>query len=86
MGFNNVGPLTLLVQGQSVRWTYAWNGEDHGAQYASADVKRPSQGAVHVAFDQEKSLDNNGTATYAVSIKNIGPGACWHNLQGGGFS
>jgi hypothetical protein len=39
---------------------------DHGTQFASADVKAPNQGAVHMADQQSKRKDNNGNATYFV--------------------
>jgi hypothetical protein len=85
MAFGNVGPLTFLAEGQSVNWSYSYGG-DHGTQYASADVKTPNQGAVHLADQQRKRLDNSGNATYFVDITNQGPGGCFHNLQGGGVS
>jgi hypothetical protein len=53
---------------------------------ATADMKTPNQGAVHLADNQRKKKDNNGVATYYVHIVNQGPGGCWHNLQGGGMS
>lgn len=85
MAFNNVGGLVFLNEGASVYWEY-WFGGDRGTQFASADVKTPSQAAWHLADNQRKNKDNNGDATYSVSIYNQGPGPCWHNLQGGGMS
>jgi len=85
MAFNNVGPLTFLAQGQSASWNYSYGG-DHGVQYASADIKTPNQGGVHLADQQRKEKDNNGNATYFVHITNQGPGGAFHNLQGGGVS
>jgi hypothetical protein len=86
MAFNNVGPLTYLPQGGSAYWWYNRNnGQDFGTQFASADIKTPNSGAVHVAYDQKKQKLNNGTTTYFVTITNQGPGPCWHNLQGGGM-
>ena len=85
MAFNNVGPLTFLAPGQTAFWSYTY-GADHGTQFASADVKTPNQGAVHLADQQGKSKDNNGNATYFVAIHNRGVGGCFHNLQGGGMS
>lgn len=87
MAFNNVGPLTYLAPGQTAYWWYSYgNGQDRGTQFASADVKTPNQGAVHLADQQRKEKDNNGTANYYVNITNQGPGGCFHNLQGGGMS
>jgi hypothetical protein len=85
MAFNGLGDQVFLAEGASAYWSY-WFGGDRGTQFASADVKIPNQGAVHVAYDQCKSKDNNGNATYYVTITNRGPGGCFHNLQGGGMS
>lgn len=85
MAFNNLGPQTSLSPGQWTYWEY-WFGGDRGTQFASADVKIPSQAAWHVAYDQRKRKDNNNNATYSVTIRNDGPGVCWHNLQGGGLA
>jgi hypothetical protein len=85
MAFNNLGPLTSLAPGQSFYWWYNFGG-DHGTQFASADIKTPNQGGVHLADNQRKMKDNNGNATYYVRITNQGPGSCFHNLQGGGMS
>jgi hypothetical protein len=85
MAFNNVGPLTFLSPGQTAFWSYSY-GDDHGTQFASADVKTPNLGAVHLADQQRKRKDNNGVATYFVDIHNQGAGGCFHNLQGGGMS
>jgi hypothetical protein len=83
MAFVNVGPLTFLNAGATTYWWYGW-GADHGTQFATADIKTPNSGAVHLAFDQRKVRDNSGNSTYYVAITNQGPGPCWHNLQGGG--
>jgi hypothetical protein len=85
MAFNNVGALTFLAQGQTASWNYSYPA-DHGTQFASADVKTPNQGAVHLADQQRKRKDNNGNAAYFVNITNQGPGGAFHNLQGGGMS
>jgi hypothetical protein len=85
MAFNNVGPLVFLAPGQTAFWSYSY-GDDHGTQFASADMKTPNLGAVHLADQQRKRKDNNGVATYFVDIHNLGAGGCFHNLQGGGMS
>jgi hypothetical protein len=85
MAFNNAGPITFLAEGQPVGWSYSFGG-DQGTQFASADIKTPNQGAVHLADQQRKQVDNNGNATYFVTITNQGPGGCFHNIQGGGMS
>jgi TnpA family transposase len=85
MAFNNLGPLTFLAPGQTAYWWYSF-GSDHGTQFASADVKTPNQGAIHMADQQRKQKNNDGITTYYVDIHNKGVGACFHNLQGGGMS
>jgi hypothetical protein len=85
MAFNNVGPLTFLAPGQTAFWSFSYGG-DRGTQFASADVKAPNQGALLLADQQRKRLDNNGNATYFVNITSQGPGGSFHNLQGGGMS
>jgi hypothetical protein len=86
MAFNNLGPLTFLAEGQTAFWWHTHGGGDQGTQFASADIKIPNQGAVHLADQQRKRMDNEGNATYFVNITNQGPGGCFHNLQGGGMS
>jgi len=86
MSFSNMGPLTFLAQGQTASWWFNRGGGDAGTQFATADIKTPNQGAVHLADQQQKMIDNNGNATYFVNITNQGPGGCFHNLQGGGVS
>ena len=87
MAFNNVGPVTFLNPGQTAYWWYNRNGgQDFGTQFASADVKTPNNGGIHLASDQKKEKDTSGQTTYYVSITNQGPGPAWHNLQGGGMS
>lgn len=86
MAFNNVGPLTFLGPGGEAWWWYNRNGgADFGTQFASADVKSPNQGGVHLADLQRKRSNQSGT-TYFVRITNQGPGGAFHNLQGGGMS
>lgn len=87
MAFNNLGPLTFLAAGGTANWWYTRNGgADFGTQMATAEIKTPNSGAVHLASDQRKQKDNNGHTTYFVRITNQGPGGCWHNLQGGGMA
>jgi len=83
MAFNNVGPVTTISPGATLRWWYSW-GSDHGFQNAGADIKTP--GAQLIAFDQGKKIENNGSVTYLVSIRNVDSVPCLHNLQGGGAS
>jgi hypothetical protein len=85
MAFNDVGPLTYLAPGGEAWWWYSFGG-DHGTQFASADVKTPNLGGVHLADLQRKRKVNDGNTTYFVRITNQGPGGAFHNLQGGGMS
>ncbi len=85
MAFNNVGPQTNLAAGQAFNWFYSFSG-DPGTQMATADIKIPNSGAVHLADNQRKRKNNNGSTTYFVRITNQGPGSCFHNLQGGGMT
>lgn len=87
MAFNNVGPLTFLASGGDAWWWYTRNGgADFGTQFASADIKTPNQGGVHLADQQRKRTDQKDGTTYFVRITNQGPGSAFHNLQGGGMS
>jgi hypothetical protein len=86
MAFNNMGPIRLLNAGQSTYWQYWWSGQDKGTQLATADVKSPNPGSWHIATNEGKRKDNDGSATYEVTITNVGPGSAYHNLQGGGMS
>jgi hypothetical protein len=74
VSFSNVGPLTFLDPGRTAFWNYTY-GPDHGTQLATADIKTPDQGAVHLADQQRKVLDNNKNATYFVNITTKVPAA-----------
>ena len=87
MAFKNIGPLTFLAPGTTVTWNYSYS-TDMGPQVACADIKRGGHhraSPVFVADQQGKQLQRNGNATYFVNITNKGPGAAFHNLQGGGL-
>jgi len=86
MGFNNLGGETQLNGDGQAWWWYELDGyHNYGAQMAEADIKIPNAGAVHLADKQRRRLENDGEATYFVTITNEGPGTAWHNLCGGGF-
>jgi hypothetical protein len=85
MAFNNVGNLVGLGPDETVVWTYTWGTENHGTQFASADVKT-ANGTALVASDQTKRINPDGAVVYTVTIRNIGSQWTWHNLQGGGMS
>ena len=84
MAFTNIGPLVYLAPGETAFWNFSY-GDDHGPQFAEADVKAPNLGAVHQAEHQRKRKDNDEVVTYFVDIRNLGAGGCFHNLQGGGL-
>ncbi len=81
MAFTNVGPVTLIAPGQTITWWYSYGG-NFGFQHAGADVRTP--GAELIAFDQSKRIENNGSVTYFVRVRNAGTLPALHNLQGGG--
>ena len=84
MSFNNAGNIEFLAQGGVLRYRYSFGGADHGFQHAGADIKTPNNGAEVVAFDQSKQKLTDGTTTYRVSFRNLGPGGIFFNIQGGG--
>lgn len=84
MAFSNVGPLIGLPPGGTYRWAYTWGTTNMGMQLASADVKTPNN-TPHVAYDQEKQINPDGTVWYFVTIRNNGTQWAWHNLTGGGM-
>lgn len=85
MAFNNFGNVVFLPQGGTLRYFYFFGGSaDAGFQQAGADIKTPNLGAEVVAFDQSKQKLSNGSTTYRVSFRNLGPGGVFFNVQGGG--
>ena len=91
MAFNNVGPGMWLNEGHDVTWWYTVDGgANAGTQFASADVKicdPGNPGAIVVAEQQGKQVFFDGATwrtTYYVTLRNIGPGSAFLNLQGGG--
>jgi len=85
MSFNNLGPVTSIASGSTQRWWYRRSGgSNYGFQNAGADIKTP--GAELTGFDQSKLMENDGSTTYHVSIRNSGSVPCLYNLQGGGAS
>jgi hypothetical protein len=101
VGFNNAGPVVTISPDATHYWEYwfgpqsAGRGDNHGAQYASADVKpvvisidsQVVQGDTVVAFDQGKRIAGDGKVTYSVRLHNTSKtNSVRYNLQGGGFS
>ncbi|MEI9909710.1 MAG: hypothetical protein WDO71_08540 [Bacteroidota bacterium] len=81
MAFNNVGTPITIVAGATHGWWYT-RGGNFGFQHAGADVKTP--GGPLISFNQGKKMENNGSITYVVDIKNTGSLPVLYNLQGGG--
>ncbi|MDP9279839.1 MAG: hypothetical protein M3P00_10510 [Gemmatimonadota bacterium] len=83
MSFNNVGPVTTISPGATHYWWFTRNGgANFGEQHGGADVKTP--GAQLVADNQGKKIENNGTVSYHLSIRNADALPALYNLQGGG--
>jgi hypothetical protein len=89
MAFKNIGPVTFLTPGSTAFWIYSFS-KDMGPQFACADIKLGGHvqraSPVFLADQQRKQLQQNGNATYFVSITNEGPNGGMHNLQGGGLT
>lgn len=82
MAFNNVG-FGTLAPGASQRWNFRFGG-DRGTQYITAHPLNP--GGDLLVFDHSKKKENDGTFTYFVTVRNIGPNATNFNWQGGGVT
>jgi len=86
-----IGAVTSIEPGATQRWWYRpairiglseWSGLDLGLQHAGARVLTP--GAELLAFDQSKKMENDGSFTYMVSIRNVSAFPALYNLEGGG--
>jgi hypothetical protein len=63
------------------------NGIDAGTQYITArpyQLEGASLGGELVVFDHSRKIENDGTFTYFVSVRNDGPAIVDFVLQGGG--
>jgi hypothetical protein len=91
MAFDGVGSFsiepgeTLPLNG----WRFG-NGEDHGAQYFSANPTFDTAGFVLVMLDENKTRFSDGTVAYGFSVKNTDSTTIiqvpiFFNVQGGGF-
>jgi hypothetical protein len=80
MSFSNVG-FGTLPPGASQRWSFAF-GRDMGTQYITAHPLNP--GGDMLVFDHSKKMENNGSFTYFVTVRNIGSVTSNFNWQGGG--
>jgi hypothetical protein len=84
MSFNNLGPVTSIASGSTQRW---WYRRSEAVTTAFKCRSRyQDSGAELTSFDQSKLMENDGSTTYHVSIRNSGGVPCLYNLQGGGAS
>lgn len=83
MSFNGLGFGTIApgdANGQ--RWWFRFDGgTDQGTRYITAHPLNP--GGDLVVFDHSKKLENDGTFTYWVSVRNVGSNVTNFNWQGG---
>lgn len=79
MAFNNF-LFGTIAPGASQRWFFRLG--DRGTQYITAQPLNP--GGDLLVFDHSKKMENDGTFTYFVSVRNIGPNATNFSWQGGG--
>ena len=70
MAFRNAGTPVWIGPGGTQSWSYGW-GDDHGQEFASADMKTPGAEMVVVAESERK--ETGGAITYFVTFKNNGP-------------
>jgi hypothetical protein len=82
MAFNGVGFFTIPPGGVQRDWV-SFGGADHGAQSIHAHPLNPG-GSLQVN-DQTKVMNNDGSFTYWVTVRNIGSVVTNYNLQGGGY-
>ena len=79
--FGTIAPGAANAQ----RWFFKFGGNgDRGTQYITAHPLNP--GGDLLVFDHSKKLENNGTFTYFVSVRNVGPNVTNFNWQGGGVT
>jgi len=78
-------PLGTIKKGAGARpWYRISGGADVGALYAMADPQNPD--AVLAVDYQTKRRESDGTITYLVSVRNIGPVDTEYRLIGGGLT
>jgi hypothetical protein len=77
------GFFGTLAPGASTTWWYSWGG-DRGAQLALANPLNP--GGRLLSYDLSKKMENGGSITYFVSVRNTGSVTTNYNLQGGGLT
>lgn len=86
MAFNGIGRFTISP-GETLPlngWAFP-NGEDHGAQYFSANPTS-TLGSMLVMSDQNKTRHPDGSVSYGVTVENRDTAnAVNFDVQGGGF-
>jgi len=93
MGFNGVGRFTI-EPGEKLPlngWVFG-NGEDHGAQYFSANPTFSTAGFMLVMSEQNKTRLPGGGVAYGFTVENtdntppvVGTFPIFFDVQGGGF-
>src|SRR5713226_10548147 len=78
MAFRNAGTPVWIGPGGTQSWSYGW-GDDHGQEFASADMKTPGAEMVVVAESERK--ETGGAITYFVTFKNNGPQWCYTTFR-----
>lgn len=83
---DNSGPATFINQGATIVWNSSFGApSDRHIQIFGANALPPLNGAVLWVAEFGKA-NNNGNVTYVTRIRNDGPGAAVHNLEGGGLT
>jgi hypothetical protein len=82
-GFNRLGDVVTIApkETQLYRFFFRLGHDDHGAQYAGADVLTHNAELVAVSHGKQR-VQNNGV-DYFVTIRNESQIAAAYNLQGG---
>lgn len=85
-GFNGVGKFTVGPQATIllVNWRFG-SGDDHGAQYFSANPKT-SAGSILVVTRQSKGRDQDGRVFYGSTVENKDLFPVFFDVQGGGYT
>ena len=84
MAFDNVF-LGVIAGGQTIRWGYRYSeGANRAAQYAMAHPVAP--GHELQVNDQSKRIENDGSVTYLVTVRNPDTLSVAYFLEGGGLA
>jgi hypothetical protein len=74
-GFNNTGDVVTIAPGTSQLYHFFFGlaHNDHGAQYASADVHTKDAELEALSHSKQRGGDNRSGVDYFVTIRNNGP-------------